>query len=163
MPGGEPIGVSTFGYAVHEIVAEYGGYSVTGGAWRKVSAKCPKQPEMHTSIHTFMRPAQKCPRSVHEVSTIAEMDAFGHLSTRLAERKIEVSRKVSKNPAMFRARPRARGNHVVYGCWHNLVQSVQKVSRSANRAGQFCAVLWREPKKCPKVSKTADSGSKNAG
>ena len=98
-----------------------------------------------------------------KVSKVARMDAFGHLSTRLAERKIEVSKKVSRNPVMFRAHPRACGNHVVYGCWHNLVQSVQKVSRSANRAGQFCAVLWREPKKCPKVSKTADSVAGNVG
>ena len=54
------------------------------------------------------------------------MDTFGHLSTRLAVRKIEVSRKVSRNPARFRAHPCARGEHAVYGCWHNLVQSVQK-------------------------------------
>ena len=92
------------------------------------------------------------------------MDAFGHLSTRLAERKIKVSKKVSRNSAQIQRRIRVHAvTHVVYGCWHNLVQSVQKVSRSANRAGQFCAVLWREPKKCPKVSKTADSVVRKRG
>ena len=116
MPGGQPVGVSTFGSAAPEIVAECGGYSVFHGRGAKCPEKCPEIAEMHTSVHAFTRIAVRKPKVSRKVSKVARMGTFGHLSTRLAVRKIEVSRKVSRNPARFRAHPRACGEHAVYGC-----------------------------------------------